>query len=933
MDLVLFIDAIEHVIKVFRIITTSKGNGLLVGVGGSGRKSLASLATHIADFDLFMIEISKSYGPVEWKEDMMNMFIKGGVDERGTVFLFGDTHIVNEAFLEDVNNILNNGEIPNLFAAPEDYASVTEAMKDSVKGDIKYSNLGDPELFSLFKDRCRSNIHVMLAFSPIGEDFRRRLRMFPSIVNCTTIDWFLPWPNDALSSVAQYFLEDVDLPERDGIVKICVDMQQRVRNLTKRYYDELRKYYYVTPTSYLELIKTFKSLLEKKRLEVGGIINKFRRGLEQLKNAQEEVGRLEIELTELGPQLEQSQKETNILLIDLEKQKKIVSEKKKEVEIEEKECRGKTETSQAIETDCKEELSKVEPILKKAIRAVSDLNNGDISEIRSVASPSTGVILVIKTLCMLYDIAPDKKRGQTAKEGVQLDYWTPSKKKLLTPKLLKNCLNFNKDEMNPETIAQIKEIVESEEYSEKELIKASKAAFGLGNWVKAMVKYDEAMKIVTPKKKKLAEAQADLKEAQDAWDIARANLAEMEEQVRLLEETFTAAEEKKKKLQRDRDDCQRKLSRAGDLLEKLAGEKDSWAKLLSINEAANEHLTGDVLLSSGVIAYLGVFTHTYREDCIKNWTEMLTSFGIKSSEEFSLQAVLGNSVEIRSWQINKLPSDSFSVDNAIIQKNSDRWPLMIDPQMQANIWIKSMEAHAKIKFLKPTSDPKDVYRTLENCMLIGTPIILEDCLETIDPIYEPLLEKQIEKHGANYAIKLGDGLKEYSPDFRFYVTTKLSSPHYAPEVCVKVVMLNFMVTEDGLEDQMLSIVVKHEDPKKYEMRNQFITQEAENNKIKKELEDKILNQIAGASGNLLEDDELITTLDQSKAQYIQIERQLADMMVNIKNINAVRDQFKPVAKRVARYFFCLSDMSNIDPMYQYSLKWYSMIFQRSLELL
>ena len=257
---------------------------------------------------------------------------------------------------------------------------------------------------------------------------------------------------------------------------------------------------------------------------------------------------------------------------------------------------------------------------------------------------------------------------------------------------------------------------------------------------------------------------------------------------------------------------------------------------------------------------------------------------------------------------------------------------MIDPQMQANIWIKWLEQKSDIRSLKPTSDPKEVYRTLENWIMLGIPIILEDWLDTIDPIYEPLLEKQIEGHGAKLAIKLGDGLKEYSPDFRFYMTTKLSSPHYAPEIWVKVVMLNFMVTEEGLEDQMLSVVVKHEDPKKYEMRNQFITQEAENNKIKKELEDKILNQIAGASSNLLEDDELIQTLDQSKAQYIQIERQLADMMVNIKNINAVRDHFKPVAKRVARYFFCLSDMSNIDPMYQYSLKWYQMIFQRSLEI-
>ena len=76
---------------------------------------------------------------------------------------------------------------------------------------------------------------------------------------------------------------------------------------------------------------------------------------------------------------------------------------------------------------------------------------------------------------------------------------------------------------------------------------------------------------------------------------------------------------------------------------------------------------------------------------------------------------------------------------------------------------------------------------------------------------------------------------EYSNDFRFYVTTKLSRPHYSPEVCVKVTMLNFMVTLDGLEDQMLSIVVKHEEPAKYEKRNQCIVQKAENEKTVMEL--------------------------------------------------------------------------------------------------
>lgn len=133
-----------------------------------------------------------------------------------------------------------------------------------------------------------------------------------------------------------------------------------------------------------------------------------------------------------------------------------------------------------------------------------------------------------------------------------------------------------------------------------------------------------------------------------------------------------------------------------------------------------------------------------------------------------------------------------------------------------------MEEKNGIKVVKPTMDPKVMSRILENSVNLGNPVIFEDAGETFDPMLEPLLGKQIEKKGAAMYIRIGDSPVEYSNDFRFYVTTKLSRPHYSPEVCVKVTMLNFMVTLDGLEDQMLSIVVKHEEPQKYEKRNQCI---------------------------------------------------------------------------------------------------------------
>jgi dynein heavy chain, axonemal len=392
------------------------------------------------------------------------------------------------------------------------------------------------------------------------------------------------------------------------------------------------------------------------------------------------------------------------------------------------------------------------------------------------------------------------------------------------------------------------------------------AAAGLAKWVRAIVQYDEAMKVVKPKQAQLKEAQESSAAAQALWDSALERLRAVEAEMKKLMDEFEATKAEEERLKNQKDDCEKKFKRAGSLLEKLADEKISWQGSLANQRVARDNLVGDILVCSGIIAYLGIFSMIYRQDCIKIWINMIRTFNIKSNEEISLNAILGNAVKIKDWLIKKLPQDSFSIDNAIILENSERWPLMIDPQLQANIWIKEMEKDSSIKIVKPTMDAKVMSRTLENAVNMGNPVIFEDAGETFDPMLEPLLGKQIEKKGSAMYIKIGDTPTEYSSDFRFYVTTKLSRPHYSPEVCVKVTMLNFMVTQEGLEDQMLTIVVKHEEPKKYDTYNDNVTKKANNDRILVELQDKILNQIANSSADILEDDELVVTLDESKSQ-------------------------------------------------------------------
>lgn len=167
-----------------------------------------------------------------------------------------------------MNNLLNSGEVPNLYPNDEK-AEICEKMRaiDRQK-DRSLQTDGSPvALFNLFVERAKMQLHVVLAMSPIGDNFRTRLRKFPSLVNCCTIDWFENWPEDALVAVATRFLAEIDLKEdeREGCSFMCRYFHQSTEKLSIKYRVELERYNYVTPTSYLEMISTFKALLNEKR--------------------------------------------------------------------------------------------------------------------------------------------------------------------------------------------------------------------------------------------------------------------------------------------------------------------------------------------------------------------------------------------------------------------------------------------------------------------------------------------------------------------------------------------------------------------------------------------------------------------------------------------------------------------------------------------
>jgi dynein heavy chain, axonemal len=513
MDLVFFPDAMLHLVKISRVIRHPRGNVMLVGVGGSGKQSLTKLASFIAGYKTFQISLTRSYNVANFLEDLKLLYRTCGVQGKGTTFIFQDLDVKEEIFLEYLNNILSSGVISNLFNRDEQQEIISE-LTPIMKRENQKRTINQETVMEYFLQRTINNLHVVFCFSPVGETFRRKIVKFPALISGCTIDWFQPWPRDALIMVGEHFLEDFEIecsPDvKMELVRALGTIQDGVSATSVEYFQRFRRATHVTPKSYLNFIAGYKNIYTMKYNELCEGAEKMDTGLEKLAEASESVEILKKDLAIMETELAEASLKSERVLVEVTERASQAECVKNQVMIVKEKAEILVSNIAHEKALAEEKLEAAKPALEEAEAALNTIKPAHIATVRKLGRPPHLIMRIMDCVLILFQrklhpIVPD-----TAAPCPKPS-WQESLKMMASTTFLLQLQNYPKDSINEEMIEHLMPYFRMEDYNMDTARRVCGDVAGLLSWTKAMSFFHGVNKEVLPLKANLTIAEARLR--------------------------------------------------------------------------------------------------------------------------------------------------------------------------------------------------------------------------------------------------------------------------------------------------------------------------------------------------------------------------------------------------------------------------------------
>ena len=689
----------------------------------------------------------------------------------------------------------------------------------------------------------------------------------------------------------------ISLPptHRDAVVNAMVFVHQSLYKCNAKIVKRAGHVMAITPRHFLDFIQHFVRLYNEKRSGLEEEQLHINVGLNKIAETVAQVEEMQKSLAVKSAELETKNNEAN------EKLKQMVKDQQEA----EKQKQQSIEISQLVEKQTKEitvkkaevmkDLERVEPAVIDAQNAVKSIKKQHLVEVRSMANPPPLIKMALESVCTLL--------------GESVSDWKAIRAVTMKENFIPSIVNFNTDDITEE-IRKIfaRDYLSNPEYTYERINRANQACGPLVKWAIAQLEYAEMLNKVDPLRQ-------ELKALEDAAVVKKQEASRMSELIKTLEasinrykEEYAALISQAEAIKTTLKQVQGKVNRSMGLLQSLGIEKDRWGLTSDNFKLQMTTLIGDVFLSSAFLSYGGYFDQQYRNSLFTTWSHHLAAAGIAFRSDLARTEFLSDPDERLGWQTKSLPSDDLCTENAIMLKRFNRYPLIIDPSGQATEFILNEYKDRKIT---KTSFLDDSFRkNLESALRFGNPLLVQD-VENYDPILNPVLNRELRKTGGRVLITLGDQDIDLSPSFTIFLSTRDPTVEFPPDICSRVTFVNFTVTRSSLQTQCLNQVLKAERPDIDQKRSDLLKLQGEFQLRLRHLEKNLLSCLNEAKGRILDDDNVINTLETLKTEAAEVGRKVDETDQVMADIEETSRQYLPLSSACSSIYFTIESLHQV----------------------
>jgi dynein heavy chain 2, cytosolic len=942
LNMLLFPEILENITHIDRTLSSFRGHLLLVGRAGVGRRNATTIVSYMLGHEFYSPAISRDYGPKQFSIDVKNVLLTAGVKGEHAVLFIEDFQITSDSILEITNSLISSGEVPGLY---------THEELETILGPLREKMREEGGLFrtpyEFFIYRIKKYLHVVLSMDPGHSQFLYRCEANPALYSQCTVLWFGEWrPNslkvipllmDGVKSLISGRSGEEDEEMRGESKAESKGESKRERGESKRSGGESKQgsvestdgsalidmiisihgtcsaSHGASPKDFQELLSSWLSLFHAKEKEVKTQLLNLRAGLSKLDTASAVVTDLRTNAAQQQRDLAAAQAAADRAMDEISKALSSATERRVEVTNISRTVEADREVTDAKKREIEDQLAEIQPVLDSAKQAVGQIKPDHLNEIRSLTAPPEAIADVLAAVLMLL--------------GVQDLSWLSMKKFLGNRGVKDDILNFNAKGISDELRKNVSKMIKkkSESFEAANITRVSVAAAPMAAWVKANIRYSLVIEKIEPLEAELEQEIYKLEQSQKRLQKCEDELRELDDRVGALKQEFSEKTAETERLKRNLAIAGTTLDKAEGLIGQLGGEQARWKTQAAQLQSDLSKLPTKMLLAAGFETYLAKAPEDIRAKLISQWQDICLI------SAFSFKRVMSTESELLQWKSMGLPSDDLSQENGLVIAHlSNRVPLIIDPASVAVDWLKNYLSKDKTRPLEIVSHhDRRFSNQVELSVRFGKALVILE-VDGVEPMLYPLCRRDLCHQGPRYTVSVGDKVVDFNECFRLFLVTRNPQPDIPPDAASLVTVVNFTVTRSGLEGQLLGLAIQHEQPELERAKGEMLKKEEDFKVQLAELERDLLQALATAEGNLLENTTLIESLTRTKEKAAEIEDALQRSAEASVQLDEQREVYRPFAHDGSKVFFLVKSLQTVCHMYQFSLSSFLQLYNQAL---